>query len=58
MTGVVVSAQQAGGVGQIGDLLALAIGLLVIIIILAYSIRVVREYERVVVFRLGRIIGA
>ncbi|ABM80856.1 slipin family protein [Hyperthermus butylicus] len=58
MAGIVVSAQQPGGLEQIGDLLALAIGLLIVIIILAYSIRVVREYERVVVFRLGRIIGA
>ncbi len=32
--------------------------LIVVLIILAYSIRIVREYERAVVFRLGRIIGA
>lgn len=30
----------------------------IILIILASSIKVVREYERVVVFRLGRLIGA
>lgn len=35
------------------------LGLLVIVIIVAYySIRVVREYERAVIFRLGRLIGA
>ncbi len=31
---------------------------LIILIILAYSIRIVKEYERAVIFRLGRIIGA
>ncbi|BES82339.1 slipin family protein [Pyrodictium abyssi] len=36
---------------------ALALGLLVVLVILAYSIRVIREYERAVVFRLGRVIG-
>jgi len=30
---------------------------IIILIILASSIKVVREYERVVVFRLGRLIG-
>ena len=34
------------------------LALIIILIILAYSIRIVREYERAVVFRLGRIIGA
>ncbi|HIP85420.1 MAG TPA: slipin family protein [Pyrodictium sp.] len=33
-------------------------GVLVLLAILAYSIRIVREYERLVVFRLGRLIGA
>ncbi|MCP8315913.1 MAG: hypothetical protein H3Z51_03505, partial [archaeon] len=31
---------------------------LIIIIILASSLRVVREYERIVVFRMGRLLGA
>ena len=30
----------------------------ILLIILAYSIRIVREYERAIVFRLGRLIGA
>src|ERR1041385_1751518 len=36
----------------------LGLVLLVILIVLAQSIRVVREYERVVVFRLGKVVGA
>lgn len=39
------------------EVLAALIGLLVVLIILMYSIRIIREYERAVVFRLGRIIG-
>ena len=39
------------------SLVALALGLLVVLVILVYSIRVIREYERAVVFRLGRVIG-
>ena len=39
------------------SLVALALGLLVVLVILIYSIRVIREYERAVVFRLGRVIG-
>src|SRR5438094_2884464 len=31
---------------------------IIVLIILASSIKVIREYERVVVFRLGRLIGA
>lgn len=51
----------AAGEG-IGELLFYAIamlfGILVLLVILAYSIRIMREYERLVVFRLGRLIGA
>ena len=36
----------------------LFIGLIVVIILFASAIRVVREYERLVIFRLGRLIGA
>ena len=47
---------------SIGELLFYAIamlfGILVLLVILAYSIRIMREYERLVVFRLGRLIGA
>ena len=38
--------------------LALLIALVVVIIILSQAIKIVREYERVVIFRLGRISGA
>ena len=38
--------------------IAMLFGVLVVLAILAYSIRIVREYERIVVFRLGRLIGA
>ena len=45
---------------QLGVAEAIGIGIVVIImlIILASAIRIVREYERAVVFRLGRLIGA
>jgi len=46
----------------IGDILAnitsLGIVIIVIIILLSMMIKIVREYERAVVFRLGRLIGA
>lgn len=35
-----------------------AITIIIAIIIIAYSIRVIREYQRAVVFRLGRLLGA
>jgi regulator of protease activity HflC (stomatin/prohibitin superfamily) len=38
--------------------LALLIALVVVIIILSQAIKIVREYERVVIFRLGRLSGA
>lgn len=40
------------------EYVAVAIGIIVIIVIIASAIRVIREYERAVVFRLGRLIGA
>jgi regulator of protease activity HflC (stomatin/prohibitin superfamily) len=40
------------------EYIGLGIALVVIIIIIASAIRVLREYERAVVFRLGRLIGA
>lgn len=33
-------------------------GVVVLLIILAYSIKIVKEYERAVIFRLGRLLGA
>src|SRR5918996_2776131 len=41
-----------------GEYLGIAIGIIIMIIIIASAIRIVREYERAVVFRLGRLIGA
>ncbi|HEX7032863.1 MAG TPA: slipin family protein [Nitrososphaera sp.] len=41
-----------------GELLVIGIAAVIAIIILASAIRIVREYERAVVFRLGRLIGA
>ncbi len=40
------------------DIIATTIALVIIVIILAQSIKVVREYERVVIFRMGRLFGA
>lgn len=40
------------------EYIGIAIGVIVMIIIIASAIKVVREYERAVVFRLGRLIGA
>jgi regulator of protease activity HflC (stomatin/prohibitin superfamily) len=40
------------------EYIGIGIALIVIIIIIASAIRVLREYERAVVFRLGRLIGA
>src|ERR671918_96976 len=40
------------------EYIGIAVGIIVMIIIIASAIRVVREYERAVVFRLGRLIGA
>jgi regulator of protease activity HflC (stomatin/prohibitin superfamily) len=40
------------------DYVIIGLVLIIIIIFLAYSIRIVREYERIVVFTLGRLVGA
>jgi regulator of protease activity HflC (stomatin/prohibitin superfamily) len=40
------------------EILALLVFIIVILIILGSSIKIVREYERAVIFRLGRIVGA
>jgi len=50
-------AEPAVPAGPSGDLLALLLGAAVVLIILLYSIRIVKEYERAVVFRLGRVVG-
>lgn len=41
-----------------GDIIPIIFGLVVVIIILAYSIKIVKEYERGVIFRMGRLVGA
>ena len=40
------------------EILALLVFIIVILLILGSSIKIVREYERVVIFRLGRLVGA
>jgi regulator of protease activity HflC (stomatin/prohibitin superfamily) len=40
------------------ELAGTAITIIIALIIIAYSIRVIREYQRAVVFRLGRLLGA
>jgi len=43
---------------SLGEMIGIAIVAIVILVTIAASIRIVREYERAVVFRLGRLIGA
>jgi regulator of protease activity HflC (stomatin/prohibitin superfamily) len=43
---------------SVTELVGTAITIIVILVIVAYSIRVIREYQRAVVFRLGRLLGA
>ena len=43
---------------SVTQLVGIAITIIVILVIVAYSIRVIREYQRAVVFRLGRLVGA
>jgi regulator of protease activity HflC (stomatin/prohibitin superfamily) len=43
---------------SVTQLAVTAITIIVVLVIVAYSIRVIREYQRAVVFRLGRLIGA
>ena len=40
------------------ELAGTVIAIIIALVILAYSIRVIREYQRAVVFRLGRLLGA
>jgi regulator of protease activity HflC (stomatin/prohibitin superfamily) len=42
---------------MLADVLALVLGGIVVLLLLLYSIRIVKEYERAVVFRLGRVAG-
>ena len=46
------------GVSLMYEILALFVLVIIVISILASSIRIVREYERAVIFRLGRLMGA
>ena len=46
------------GVGDIVNLVVVGLLVIIILILIATSIKIVKEYERVVVFRLGRLIGA
>jgi regulator of protease activity HflC (stomatin/prohibitin superfamily) len=40
------------------ELAGIVITIIIILVIIAYSVRIVREYQRAVIFRLGRLIGA
>src|SRR5919109_4401912 len=40
------------------ELAGIIITIVIILVIIAYSIRIVREYQRAVIFRLGRLLGA
>ncbi|MEM3099722.1 MAG: SPFH domain-containing protein [Nitrososphaerales archaeon] len=42
----------------IGESIGIAIVVIIMLILLASAIRIVREYERMVVFRLGRLVGS
>lgn len=41
-----------------GTMTGLAFGIIIVLIILASSIKMVKEYERAVIFRMGRLLGA
>jgi regulator of protease activity HflC (stomatin/prohibitin superfamily) len=43
---------------SVTEMAGTAITIIIVIIIITYSIRVIREYQRAVVFRLGRLLGA
>src|SRR5919198_3789653 len=43
---------------SVAETVGILIVVIVILVIIASSIRIIREYERAVVFRLGRLIGA
>jgi len=47
-----------GIVETLANLAALLIALFVVVLLLSMSIKVVKEYERAVIFRLGRLLGA
>ncbi len=46
-----------GAAGDAAGLVGLILASLVVLAIVLYSIRIVKEYERAVIFRLGRVIG-
>ena len=43
---------------SLAEIIGIAIVAIILLVIIASSIRIIREYERAVVFRLGRLIGA
>ncbi len=43
---------------SLAEIIGVAVAVIVILVIIATSIRIIREYERAVVFRLGRLVGA
>jgi regulator of protease activity HflC (stomatin/prohibitin superfamily) len=45
-------------VGEIADYVIYGLVVIIVIAFIAYTVKIVREYERLVVFRLGRLMGA
>jgi regulator of protease activity HflC (stomatin/prohibitin superfamily) len=45
-------------VGEIADYVIYGLVIIIVIAFIAYTVKIVREYERLVVFRLGRLMGA
>ena len=53
-----LGSQLLQSVADIGNYVAIAIFLIIVLALIGSSIKIVREYERVVVFTLGRLVGA
>src|SRR5438094_9394470 len=53
-----LGSQLLQSVADISNYVAIAILLIIVIALIGSSIKIVREYERVVVFTLGRLVGA
>ncbi len=53
-----LGSQLLQSVADIGNYVAIAILLIIVLALIGSSIKIVREYERVVVFTLGRLVGA
>ncbi|HUI86822.1 MAG TPA: SPFH domain-containing protein [Nitrososphaerales archaeon] len=43
---------------QLDEIVVVVLILIIVLALIAYSVKIIREYERLVVFRLGRLVGA